>query len=51
MLGLVTLGVSLLAGIAAVIMLKWQQNKAKTTLNNLAEPMTAEQHSVPIDVA
>ena len=50
-LGLITLGASLLAGIAAVIMMKWQQHKAETTPSNVAESTTVEQQTVPIDVA
>ncbi|MBW8185970.1 hypothetical protein [Shewanella nanhaiensis] len=48
MLGLVTLGVSLLAGVAAVIMMKWQQHNEETPPNNVAEPATEEQENVPV---
>ncbi|MFT5704952.1 MAG: hypothetical protein ACI8SK_000906 [Shewanella sp.] len=51
MLGLVTLGASLLAGVAAVIMMKWQQHKAATTPSNVAVSTPTEQQTVPIDVA
>ncbi|MGS0674181.1 hypothetical protein [Shewanella sp. 125m-1] len=50
-LGLVTLGASLLAGIAAVIMMKWQQHKAETMPTNVAEPTPTEQQNVPIVAA
>ena len=51
MLGLITLGASLLAGIAAVIMMKWQQHKAATMPSTVAESTPMEQPNVPIDVA
>lgn len=47
-LGLVTLGASLLAGIAAVIMMKYQQHKAETMPGDMAEPTPTEQQNAPV---
>ncbi len=49
MMGLVTLGACLFAGVAAVIIAKWQQYKAQD--NDVAEPGDAQKSNNPIVAA
>ena len=49
MMGLVTLGACLFAGVAAVIIAKWQQYKAQD--NDIAEPGDAQEPNNPIVAA
>ncbi|AMG28927.2 hypothetical protein AL542_00280 [Grimontia hollisae] len=49
MLGLVTLGISLLAGIAAIILAKWQQRQMVSDIANPQEKKT-EAESIAVAV-